>query len=176
MKSVLSMTVALLVLSMVFRLLERRFAALPRRSIWRRERRTDFLPINEAITHALQLIQMFLLGFDPRIVAGAVPLLTFYAIFLHANVRWDFGPLRYVIASPRFHRWHHTAEEEGLDRNFAGLFPFIDLLFGNFYMPAGRQPRMFGVRQETIPAGFVAQLAYPFRRRASDPPAPLVPA
>jgi sterol desaturase/sphingolipid hydroxylase (fatty acid hydroxylase superfamily) len=70
-----------------------------------------------------------------------------------------------VIASPVFHRWHHTSEEEGLDKNFAGLFPFIDLAFGTFYMPEGRQPERFGIVRDDVPDGLVAQLAYPFRRR-----------
>jgi len=122
-------------------------------------------PLNEPIGRVFQLIPFFLLGFDPRVVAGAVPFFTFYAIFLHANLRWDFGPLRYVIASPRFHRWHHTSEDEGLDRNFAGLFPWIDFLFGTFYMPSEREPQRFGLHNEPIPTTFVAQLAYPFQRR-----------
>ncbi|HYS53891.1 MAG TPA: sterol desaturase family protein [Thermoanaerobaculia bacterium] len=121
-------------------------------------------PLNEAISRVLQLIPFFLLGFDPRVVAAAIPFLTFYTIFLHANLRWDFGPLRTVIASPRFHRWHHTSEEEGLDRNFAGLFPWIDILFGTFYMPVQREPQRFGLHHEPIPTTFVAQLAYPFQR------------
>jgi len=122
-------------------------------------------PLNEAIGRVFQLIPFFLLGFDPRVVAGAVPFFTFYAIFLHANLRWDFGPLRYAIATPRFHRWHHTSEDEGLDRNFAGLFPWIDILFGTFYMPPEREPQRFGLHNEPIPTTFVAQLAYPFQRR-----------
>ena len=67
-------------------------------------------------------------------VAAYVPFLTVYALFLHANVGWSFGPLRYFIASPTFHRWHHTTQAEGLDTKFAGLFPFWDLLFGTFHM------------------------------------------
>jgi hypothetical protein len=55
--------------------------------------------------------------------AGALPFFTAFAIFPHANVSWDFGSLRAVLASPRFHRWHHTAAEEGRDKNFAGLLP-----------------------------------------------------
>ena len=68
-----------------------------------------------------------------RVVPGpdtAGVILSFYAIFVHANVPWSFGPLRYVIATPAFHRWHHAAEEQGLNHNFAGLFPLFDLLFG----------------------------------------------
>lgn len=36
------------------------------------------------------------------------PFFTLYAIFIHARLNWDFGPLRYVIATPVFHRWHHS--------------------------------------------------------------------
>jgi sterol desaturase/sphingolipid hydroxylase (fatty acid hydroxylase superfamily) len=79
-----------------------------------------------------------------------------------------------VIASPVFHRWHHTAEDEGLDKNFAGLFPAFDALFGTLYLPAGRQPRDFGVRGEAVPETLLGQLAYPFRRekRPLDTPPP----
>jgi sterol desaturase/sphingolipid hydroxylase (fatty acid hydroxylase superfamily) len=104
-------------------------------------------------------------------VAAFVPVLTLYALFLHADVDWSFGPLRYVIASPVFHRWHHTSEEEGLDRNFAGMFPFIDVIFGTFYMPRGRAPERFGLVRDDVPDGLLAQLWYPFRRRPSRPTA-----
>jgi len=121
-------------------------------------------PLNEIITRAVQVVPFMLLGFRGDVVAGVVPFLTLYAIFLHANVTWDFGPLRYVIASPAFHRWHHTSEEEGIDRNFAGLFPWIDARFGTLHLPRGRQPQTFGVAGDTVPATFLAQLAYPLRR------------
>jgi sterol desaturase/sphingolipid hydroxylase (fatty acid hydroxylase superfamily) len=251
--NLLGLAIALLVLSALFGLLELRFAARPRQSIWRRERTTDFVwwfltpffsrlaviasvvalvlvgfnlqrpsfgapwfhhqplfvqaietlvlsdllgywshrafhrrplwrihavhhssrtldwlaaarvhPLNEVLTRVLQLVPLYLAGIDPRVLAAAVPALTFYAIYLHANVSWDYGPLRTVVASPRFHAWHHTSEEEGLDRNFAGLFPWIDLLFGTFYMPAGRRPEVFGVR-DGVPGGFLGQLIFPLR-------------
>jgi hypothetical protein len=32
-------------------------------------------------------------------------------------------------------------------------------------MPAGRQPQRFGILNDDVPAGLLAQLAYPFRRR-----------
>jgi sterol desaturase/sphingolipid hydroxylase (fatty acid hydroxylase superfamily) len=132
-------------------------------------------PVNDALARIIQVLPLYALGFNGAVLAGAVPFLTFYALLLHANVSWTYGPLRYVIASPAFHRWHHTSEEEGLDKNFSGLFPFIDLAFGTFYMPAGRQPARFGIVNDDVPDGLFAQLAYPFRRaRASahgTPPA-----
>jgi sterol desaturase/sphingolipid hydroxylase (fatty acid hydroxylase superfamily) len=126
-------------------------------------------PVNEWLTRWVQACTLILLGFSPLAVAAYVPFLTFYAIFIHANVAWGFGPFARVLASPRFHRWHHTSEREGLDKNFAGLFPVFDLLFGTYDMPAGRQPMRFGLARERIPEGFFAQLACPFRRMPRTP-------
>jgi sterol desaturase/sphingolipid hydroxylase (fatty acid hydroxylase superfamily) len=126
-------------------------------------------PVNDVVGRLLQAVPLFLLGFPPTLLAGYVPFLTFYAILLHANVRWTFGPLRYVLASPAFHHWHHTTEAEGLDKNFAGLFPFIDLLFGTFYMPRDRTPSAYGLLHNDVPTGLFGQLAYPFRRRGAPP-------
>lgn len=120
-------------------------------------------PVNEVAARLFQLVPLFLLGFQLKVLAAYAPLLTLYAIFVHANVPWDFGPLRYVIATPKFHRWHHTSEAEGLDKNFGGLLPLWDLVFGTFYMPEGRQPERFGIAGEQPPAGLWRQLVWPLR-------------
>ena len=54
-------------------------------------------------------------------------------------------------------------DEEGLGKNFAGLFPIYDVMFGTFYMPRGRQPRNFGIYGEVMTESFIGQLLYPFR-------------
>lgn len=120
-------------------------------------------PVNDVVTRVASVIPVLLLGFSPTILAAYVPFLAFYAILLHANVPWTFGRLRHVLASPTFHRWHHTSEDEGLDKNFAGLFPFLDLAFGTFFVPP-RPPSRFGLSREDVPETLLAQLAYPFRR------------
>ena len=74
-----------------------------------------------------------------------------------------FGKLGWLIASPKFHRWHHTSEEEGLDKNFSGLFPWIDMLFNTYYMPKDSLPRRFGLKDDHVPDGFWRQLLYPFQ-------------
>jgi sterol desaturase/sphingolipid hydroxylase (fatty acid hydroxylase superfamily) len=122
-------------------------------------------PVNDVVSKLLQAIPFVALGFHPGVIAAYVPFLTFHAILLHANVPWTFGPFRYLISSPAFHRWHHTTQAEGLDKNFAGLFPWLDLLFGTFYMPKGRLPEHFGILGGSVPQGLFAQLAYPFRTR-----------
>ena len=51
-----------------------------------------------------------------------------------------------------------------MNKNFAGLFPWMDLLFGTFYMPKGVQPLEFGVDDGEVPPGVLAQLTYPLMR------------
>lgn len=119
-------------------------------------------PVNDVLGKAMRAVPLVLLGFSPLVVAAYVPFLTLHAILLHSNVSWTFGPLRYVISSPAFHRWHHSCEEEAIGKNFSGLLPLWDLLFGTFYMPQEVRPTVFGIAGDPVPEGFVGQLAYPF--------------
>jgi sterol desaturase/sphingolipid hydroxylase (fatty acid hydroxylase superfamily) len=121
-------------------------------------------PINEAISHTISATPLLLLGFSTGAFAAYVPFLTLYAIMLHANVSWSFGPFRYVLASPTFHRWHHTSEQEGLDHNFAGFLPVYDWLFGTLYMPQTTRPGRFGAIGTSVPDSLPAQLLAPFRK------------
>ena len=85
---------------------------------------------------------------------------------VHANLNWTFGPFRYVLASPVFHRWHHSNDPAVRDKNFAPTFPVLDVLFGTFHMPPGRLPSGYGA--EGVPDSFLRQMAYPFRAIAED--------
>lgn len=122
-------------------------------------------PVNDIANKSAQALVVVALGYAPALLAGALPFFTAYAIFLHANMSWDFGPLRAALASPRFHRWHHTAAEEGMDKNFAGLLPLWDILFGTYYMPDS-QPTRFGV-SDLVPTNIVGQLVWPFKSTRS---------
>ena len=57
-----------------------------------------------------------------------------------------------------------AARLEGLNKNFAGLFPLFDVVFGTYHMPRGRLPERFGLARESVPETILGQLAYPFRR------------
>jgi sterol desaturase/sphingolipid hydroxylase (fatty acid hydroxylase superfamily) len=71
-----------------------------------------------------------------------------------------------------FHRWHHTYIDQGGERNFAPTFPFLDLVFGTFYMPKDRLPAEFGINGRAMPDHFLGQLWYPFARHKLDAPPP----
>lgn len=119
-------------------------------------------PVNDIVMRVASAAPLLLTGLAPIALAGITPLLTLLAIALHANVDWDWGPLRSIVASPRFHRWHHTSEAEGGNRNFAGLLPLWDILFGSYYMPTDAAPARFGT-ETPVPAGLFGQLIFPFR-------------
>ena len=71
-----------------------------------------------------------LLGASLTDLVSVVLLRKLWTSFLHADVRARFGPLEWVVATPAFHRVHHSADPAHHDRNFAGTFPVWDLLFG----------------------------------------------
>jgi sterol desaturase/sphingolipid hydroxylase (fatty acid hydroxylase superfamily) len=118
-------------------------------------------PVNYLLYNTSLAIAARLAGFSPNAFLLAAPIAFFSAAFAHANLNWTFGPLRYVIASPVFHRWHHTASPETRERNFAPMFPLWDLMFGTFHMPAGRRPSGYGVQGS--PRDIPSQLWRPFR-------------
>jgi sterol desaturase/sphingolipid hydroxylase (fatty acid hydroxylase superfamily) len=84
---------------------------------------------------------------------------TFWGFFVHANVRWRFGPLEWLIATPAFHHWHHT-HGEMTDRNYAATLPWLDRLFGTYYMPKGRWPERYGTDTPVSP-NLLGQLVDP---------------
>ncbi len=122
-----------------------------------------FHPVNYLLEFVLADVAVLLLGFPWEALVVLTPFNTVYSAMVHANLNWTFGPLRYVLASPVFHRWHHTTQEAGLNKNFASTFPFLDLLCGTFHMPPGELPEHFGNGEPDFPRHFWGQLLHPFR-------------
>lgn len=119
-------------------------------------------PLNDLITRLFQVLPVCLMGFAPRAALALIPYLFFYVVFLHSNLSWDFGPLRFVIVSPAYHRWHHASSQDAIDKNFAGFFPLWDYLFGTIYFPHAL-PASYGVTKNAPPESLLGQLLYPLR-------------
>ena len=137
-------------------------------SIHHSARAIDFLTNTRA--HPVDMVFARTLGFIPVIALGLtgdsttvtalfLVLGTLWGFFIHANVRWRFGFLEHVIATPFFHRWHHTNDARR-DRNYAAMFPFVDHLFGTYQSP-DRWPAGYGI-DAAMPASFGGQLLEPF--------------
>ena len=69
-----------------------------------------------------------------------------WSFFVHANMGWRFGALEKVFATPAFHHWHHTNDgAEYIDKNYAAIFPWVDKIFGTYYLPRTRWPEKYGI-------------------------------
>lgn len=121
-------------------------------------------PLNDVFSKGLKVIPILLLGFSPIAAELYMPVLSSYVALIHANLSWTYGPFRHVLASPTFHRWHHEMDKKAWGKNYAGLFPIFDVIFGTFYMPQGQQPKEFGIHGETMTENFIGQMLYPFRQ------------
>ncbi|WP_330083409.1 sterol desaturase family protein [Methylocystis iwaonis] len=119
-------------------------------------------PINLALSAHLVPLLMLYLGIPLEVIILLAPLDTAVGYFVHSNLNWTLGPLKYVIATPVFHRWHHTRSNQGGAANFAPTFAIWDVLFGTFFMPAGALPARYGIDDQAFPPRFTRQLVYPF--------------
>lgn len=178
-KTYASVAVALVVLSGIFFVVERIVGRgrNRRQPVFRRGWLTDVVYlfmtalVTKPFVRLMIIVPVLLLGFAPIVTLSAGPVLTFYAIFIQANVNWEFGSLRYVIATPVFHRWHHSREREAWDKDSAGLLPLWDMLFGTFYMPRDRYAENFGICEPML-AAFAARTANEKTRRETSPSNP----
>jgi sterol desaturase/sphingolipid hydroxylase (fatty acid hydroxylase superfamily) len=120
--------------------------------------------VDVIVTRGLTYVPIFVLGFSQHALMIYVFIVAAQATFIHANVHWEFQDVRRFVATPAFHHWHHSAEPEAIDKNFAVHTPIWDILFGTYYLP-NRWPAAYGLaRQHQVPRRWVTQLVYPFRR------------
>lgn len=101
------------------------------------------------------------MGASPAAVVGVVMFRAFHQQYVHMNVDWTHGPFKHVLASPRFHRWHHADHPDAWDKNFSSIFPIWDRLFGTYYCPGPcKEPLGFpGNPGEN----FIQLMLFPFR-------------
>jgi lathosterol oxidase len=120
--------------------------------------------VDIVVTRGLSFVPLYVLGFAPAAVYAYLVFVSFHAVFIHANVRWRFRAIDWLLVTPRYHHWHHAAHAEAVDRNFAVHLPMIDRLFGTAYLPHDRWPAVYGIAGHPVPEGYLAQTAYPFAR------------
>ena len=124
--------------------------------------------VDVVITRGLSFVPLFILGFETGPLYAYVVFVSFHAVFIHANVSWRFPRwVEAIVVTPRFHHWHHGAEDAAIDKNFAVHLPWLDKLFGTYYAPSGEWPKEYGIAGNPVPEGYIAQLAYPVRRPES---------
>jgi sterol desaturase/sphingolipid hydroxylase (fatty acid hydroxylase superfamily) len=120
------------------------------------------------VNRTLGFIPIFVMGFSPAAIYAYLVFVSFHAVYIHANVRHRWPGVRWVFATPEFHHWHHTSDEEGIDKNFAVFLSCIDVVFGTAHMPR-HWPKHYGTVKFQPPETWVGQLVYPFKRKRETP-------
>jgi sterol desaturase/sphingolipid hydroxylase (fatty acid hydroxylase superfamily) len=119
-------------------------------------------PFEQIFTKACQMIPLYWLGFSTETLiiytffSGAI------AFFIHANIRLQLPVLRWIIATPEFHHWHHDCDPQQYNKNFAVQLPIIDYIFGTFYLPSYTCPQKYGTELKTKTSYF-NYFIYPFK-------------
>ena len=110
--------------------------------------------LDDLLRDSLFVLLALGVGVPPGQFVAIVALTQLVESLSHANLRLGFGPLRWLLVSPRYHRLHHAVgigHESGGQgtlggHNFAVLFPVWDMLFGTARFEETRQPT--GIRDQ----------------------------
>jgi sterol desaturase/sphingolipid hydroxylase (fatty acid hydroxylase superfamily) len=135
-------------------------------------------PVDLVFTRFCGLVPMYVLGlaqptgnqvdFVPALVTVAG---TFWGFFIHANIRWRFGKLEWLLSSPAFHHWHHTNDSpETINKNYSPMLPWVDKVFGTFHLPEEHWPGKYGTDTSTG-SNLAEQLLGPITGGAASKPA-----
>lgn len=122
-------------------------------------------PVDMVFGRFCSLVPLYVLGMaEPGALSGVqVPALVamigmVWGFFIHANLRWRFGPLEWLVSTPAFHHWHHTRNGP-INRNYSSTLPWLDWIFGTLYLPR-EWPEAYGIKAK-VPDSLMEQLAYP---------------
>lgn len=122
-------------------------------------------PVDMVVTRLFGLVPLYLLGLaSPSAQGSGAPALllvtgTFWGFFIHANLRWRFGALEWLVATPHFHHWHHSRHDH-INRNYASTLPILDRLFGTHHLPI-HWPAEYGTNTP-VAVTLEGQLLQPF--------------
>lgn len=87
----------------------------------------------------------------------------------HANLGWDYGPLKFLFNNPKMHIWHHAKDLPNTHRygvNFGLSLSVWDYLFGTAYIPKdGRDISLGYPGDESMPNDLPEQLIYPLTEK-----------
>jgi sterol desaturase/sphingolipid hydroxylase (fatty acid hydroxylase superfamily) len=124
-------------------------------------------PLDQIFVSACSLVPLFALGFSAPAIAIKAFIYLLQSHLIHANVRINFGPLRWILASPLHHHWHHAHGDRQV--NFAAHLTYLDWLFGTLHLPKD-MPERLGI-DDPVPPDFLRQLAYPLLPAPKPAPA-----
>jgi lathosterol oxidase len=133
---------------------------------WLAGSRTHFVDI--FVTRCAAFIPLYVFGFAPLVFNIYILFMAIHAVLIHSNTRINFGFLKYIVVTPQYHHWHHCEDPKYYGKNFATVFPFIDRMFGTYYLPNNVWPEGTGVHEGSYPKGYFKQMVHPFLKSPFD--------
>ena len=129
-------------------------------------------PVHQAIETVVGTTPLVLMGLPPAVATALVFCVAVQLLLQHSNVDYRVGRLRYLLAVNEVHRFHHQKDAKLGDVNFGLFTTLVDHLLGTFHYEkrGGRfSSEDLGIGAEpNYPAGYLAQLAEPFRTRSAE--------
>jgi sterol desaturase/sphingolipid hydroxylase (fatty acid hydroxylase superfamily) len=133
--------------------------------------------VETMITATMVFVPARVLGLDAPAASALTFLSIYVGAFIHANIRTNLGPARFLLNSPQAHRVHHSAAPEHIDTNFAVILAPWDHLFGTRYVndheypTTGIHDRSFPLERRADPTAlattWLRQMAYPLHHLAA---------
>jgi sterol desaturase/sphingolipid hydroxylase (fatty acid hydroxylase superfamily) len=134
----------------------------------------DRVHVVDALAASLLMFIPYYIFQVPNLYAVAIIALyrSIHTRFLHANVKINLGCLGWLVASPQFHRIHHSADPAHVDKNFGVILSIFDHLFGtahpsrDAYPETGINDARFPTEDHTrvlrLPENWLMQTSFPF--------------
>lgn len=119
-------------------------------------------PIDGAIMAFFVGVPLLFLGFDLIDLLWLGVFNSLWDMTIHANLRWRLHFMKGLWVTTEYHHWHHVADQEIRNRNYAGALPVFDWLFGTYYLPKDKLPNGYGI-DTPMPNSYLGQLTQPFR-------------
>lgn len=85
-------------------------------------RRINLHFVDIFVTRSTTFIPLYVFGFSEITFNTYIIFMAIHAVLIHANTRINFGFLKYIIATPQYHHWHHCLEPEYYEKKFRHHF------------------------------------------------------
>jgi len=118
-------------------------------------------PVLETMAITIPMAIVFKLDPIEGTIISYIPVV--WGVFIHSNIRVNFGWASAFFTSPQVHRIHHSRMPEHHDKNYAPVFSFWDVIFGTYHRPKRDEYPLTGVYDEREVENFTAAAILPFR-------------
>jgi len=121
------------------------------------------------IYKTLQYVPLAMIGFGIQEFFVVHMLGVFIGHLNHANLNWDYGPLKYLLNNPKMHLWHHAKElpaNRKYGMNYGLSLSVWDYLFGTAHVPYHDPNLELGFHgDENFPDDLSGQMTFPFKSK-----------